>query len=258
MMHKSKPLVVIEAPGKIRRLTSLLRASGIGADVWATRGHFCQNPASLWPLCLDAALQETARCFDPIRAEELLGLARNRSVIIATDCDQEGEVIARDVTTVVRDVATNVSRVRLHALDAQGVRAAFADIKPINVAGANSGDARRIIDRLIGSTFSGNGRPVGRVFSAALGALSRTDPVIGHVTLTLPACDGGAHFVARVPVTAKTCALWKTRAQQLKGSEPAAVSCVEIVRGRPWRYADFLAVASGAELTPDQIVGCSP
>lgn len=248
----AQPLVVIEAPGKIRRLTALLRAAGMAADVWATRGHFCVNPPSLWPLALDARLQEVRREYDPQRLAALRGLAAGRRVLVATDPDQEGDVIARDVLTAVTDVAVDVRRVHLHALNVEGVRRAFRSLMPVDPMAARPGDARRVVDRLIGSTYSEPHRSVGRVFTAALGAAASKDLVIGYVTLLLPAADGGAPFVARVPVTPRTHALWQDRLRESSAFGPTAVAGRRRSRGRPWRHADVLAVASGLPLAPSQ------
>lgn len=253
MTTKSSTLVVIEAPGKVRRLAALLRAAGMVVDVCATRGHFRNSPTSLWPLCLNAQLNETARQFDPDRLAELREKAAGRTVIVATDPDQEGDVIARDVADAIGDIAANVWRVHLHALDATGVRRAFAVVGTVDRAAAYPGDARRIVDRLIGSSCSGPGRSVGRIFTAALGALAVGDPVIGHVTLVLPSRDGGAPFVARMPVTARTHALWQQRLDESLSFAPANAEATTVHRGVPWRYADLVSVAALAPIAQNQM-----
>ncbi len=248
----AQPLVVIEAPGKIRRLTALLRAAGVPADVWATRGHFRANPASLWPLALDARLQEVRREYDPQRLSALRDHAAGRHVLVATDPDQEGDVIARDVLDAVCDIAIDVKRVHLHALSVDGVRRAFRAVMPVDAMAARPGDARRVVDRLIGSTYSEPHRSVGRVFSAALGAAASKDLIIGYVTLLLPAVDGGQPFVARVPVTPRTHALWQDRLRESVAFGASEVADRRRSRSRPWRHADVLAVASGLPLAPSQ------
>ncbi len=257
MTSMRAPLVVIEAPGKARRLAQLLRAAGYAADVWATRGHFRNNPSSLWPLNIDQNLVETARSYDSARLAVLRAAAQSRSVILATDPDQEGDVIARDVHDAVCNIASSVQRVHLHALDVAGVKRAFANVRPYDPVAAVPGDARRIIDRLVGSACSSARKPVGRVFTGALGAMDRTDPIVGHVTLTLPAVEG-LPFVARVPVTARTREIWMERLAESRSFSAATVAFQHTELGPAWGYAKLLSVASGAALMPSHIRAGAP
>ncbi len=232
-------MVVIEAPGKVAQLSRALRAVGVLADVWPTGGHFRQHAASLWPLGILSDGSEPGRLFDQVRFAELRRHAIGRRVIVATDADQEGDVIARDVRAAVVDVAASIERVRLNALDSGSVRTAFAAASRLQSAPAGPGDARRLVDRLIGHSFSRPGRPVGRVFSAMLKALREHDPVVGHVTLLLPATDGGAPFTASVPVTASTRALWEARAREpLPAVDAGAV--VDEAQRKPWNFAQTI------------------
>lgn len=238
-MTAVRDLVVIEAPGKVRTIESALRGAGLAVDVMATGGHFCEHDASLWPLGIAADGSEPGRIRDPIRATMLQSRGLGRRVLIATDADQEGDVIARDIAEVVRGGASAVLRMRVSSLDRESIRAAFLSATPFEVAGALPGDARRIVDRWIGHTFSRPAQPVGRVSSALLRVLADADPVIGHVTLTLPCEDGGPPFVAQVPVTAATCDAWEARRAAALPAVPVAATETE-TRRRPWTYGELL------------------
>ena len=239
MAASNATLIVIEAPGKVAQLVRMIRAIGLDAQLWASGGHFRQHAETLWPLGVIADGSEPGRVFDESRFASLRRAAVGRRVLVATDADQEGDVIARDVRDAIQDIAHGVERVRLHTLDLEGVRAAFARSTPIAPLASRAGDARRIVDRLIGHCFSRPGLPVGRVFTALLQSLQDNEPVIGHVTLTRAAGDGGSPFIARVPVTPSTRALWEERAHEalpvaLPGTREQEEQRV------PWDYAQTL------------------
>lgn len=244
-MTGSDALVVIEAPGKAEALRALLRQIGLRAELFATRGHLCRHPETLYPLGITEHLRETTRRFDPVRLGELQRMAEGRHVYVATDADAEGDVIARDVAEAVRNQARAVSRVRLGALDARSVRAAFEAAVPPIARSARSGDARRILDRLIGHAFSGPDRPVGRVMAALLGFFRREEPIIGHVTLVLLAADGGRPFQARVPITPSSRELWGRRLADSTQWRPAAVAGVATRRTTPLDHGRLLLMAMG-------------
>lgn len=202
-------LVVIEAPGKIRTLHRAFAEIGVSSDVCATIGHFLENPRSLRDPAVvlrDGEFVETRR--RPHRSDSydhLCGRIRacRGRVLVATDNDQEGHVIAQDVAELVSRVApgTRVLRVRLQSLDAPSVRAALQAAEPMDPSLAVPGTARRICDRLIGATLGDfrGGRPVGRVQSALLGLCAR-GVARGEVTVTMPCADGGKPFVASAPL----------------------------------------------------------
>lgn len=235
----SGTLIVIEAPGKVAQLARMIRAIGMDAQLWASGGHFRQHADSLWPLGIIADGSEPGRTFDENRFASLRRAAMGRRVLVATDADQEGDVIARDVRDAIQDIASGIERVRLHALDLEGVRAAFAQSTPFAPSASKAGDARRIVDRLIGHCFSRPGLPVGRVFTALLQSLRDNEPVIGHVTLRRVAGDGGPAFTACMPITPSTRALWENRAREtLPVALPGAREREE--QPEPWDYAQTL------------------
>lgn len=207
----SSTLIVIEAPGKVAKVSLCAIGHGLKVEVFATKGHLRRH-AGLYPLGMTATT-EPGRTWTP-RAAQLKSLAQGREVVIATDPDAEGEVIARDVHVCVGTVAASVTRLRLGALSHQAFGQAWSARQAWRSGDeAAEGDARRRFDRAIAHAFSQDGLPVGRVLSSALGAAVSKDGdlAIGYVQLTLPAADGGRPWVARLPVNAGNRELWERR-----------------------------------------------
>lgn len=263
MAYKQAPratanLVVIEAPGKLAALTAALRRGRLeDFHVLATRGHLFDMPDGFTPLGIDRRLTETARAPknpDGINLIASWGLKSER-LLIATDADQEGDVLAWDVAQILPD-HPNVWRVRLRALDIDSVLQAFSNPEPVRLRDAWPGATRRLVDRLIGAAFTADGDhagfAAGRVQSALLGATTSVRLPLGEATLVLPACDGKDPFVATVPVYPET----RDRLAELVERSAAFVraeGCVKLGKVEPaedyvpWNYGE--AVLSIAQAT---------
>lgn len=201
-------LVIIEAPGKRKHMANLLWQAGMrDVEVMATGGHIGTNPERFTPLGVDGDYNETAYRLKP--EKEVLaatigqGATEAKKVFIATDDDQEGDVIARDVLRFCVDQEDHhkVLRLRLKALVPSEIKAAIADAKPLEPLAAARGDARRVMDRIIGSMSSSDGA-VGRVQGSTLLCLQSQVPVQGVMTFTLKSSDGRGDWVAKYPVYA--------------------------------------------------------
>jgi DNA topoisomerase I len=205
----SRDLVIIEAPGKLRTLHSIFDQIGLHADICATIGHFLENPADLRDIAIeyrDGQFVETKR--QPQRIDSFAYLREQirrceGRILIATDNDAEGCVIASDVAALIdaMGVRTPVYRMTFGGLDRESVEAALNTLRPVEESEARPGTARRITDRLIASRLSGfeNGPPVGRVQSALLGLAEQGIPH-SQLHLKMPAADGGKPFVGKMPV----------------------------------------------------------
>ncbi|MBP8275897.1 MAG: hypothetical protein KAX55_03270, partial [Propionivibrio sp.] len=107
----TRDLVVIESPGKLKTLHRVFGEIGFHADVCATIGHFLENPASLKDLAIeyrDGEFVETKR--KPYREDSYRYLCDQLRkctgrVIVATDNEQEGHVIAQDVADLSARIA---------------------------------------------------------------------------------------------------------------------------------------------------------
>ena len=204
-------LVVIEAPGKVQTLTGSLRRAGLANfHVMATVGHVYEMPEGLDQVGIDHALVEVDRAISkPLIVEQLREWAgRAQRVLVATDADQEGDVLACDIAALLATHGS-VHRVRLRSLDLEGVTTAFANPEPIDERHAWPGATRRIVDRLIGAAFSRSGEGgeasvgAGRVQSGLLGAAARTKLAFAQAVISIPCCDKRDPFVARIPMTAE-------------------------------------------------------
>lgn len=201
-------LVIIDALGKASTLTAALDDLGLDDfEIFPTRGHIMAMPDGLWPIGIDAGLFETHR---KVRDPKLIARMRDRAaqaseVLVASDADQEGDVLAWDIAQILAK-HPKVRRVRLRSLDSDGVRDAFCRYEPINERDSWPGTARRILDRVIGASFTqtsenyDDGVGVGRVQSALLGALAAEPQPFAMATAVLPAADHFGHFSAQIPV----------------------------------------------------------
>lgn len=202
-------LFVIEAPGKAKQLEELLAKIGIEARVQATKGHLYSMPAGLQPLGIDSSFREFGRALinPEIGARIRDEASAAGAVYIATDADQEGDVIAWDVAELVQDIVPNPLRVRLRGMDLDSIREAIDGATAVSKVDAVPGRTRAIVDRMIGSVFSNGGVPVGRIQSALLGVIRDEQPVTERLRLVAPAKDGGRPWTAecdvKSPITPK-------------------------------------------------------
>ncbi len=204
----ARNLVVIEAPGKRATLTEVLRRAGLyDVEVVATGGHIGTNPPGLRPVAIDTGYREEAYRLKPEKqlfAESLARAAEHaQRIFLATDDDQEGDVIARDVMAfcLPTDLQGRAQRLRLKALAVDEVKAALEGAAPLDPLSASRGDARRVVDRLIGALSTADAA-VGRVQGSLLLMLQEHSPVTGVMTYRLPSDDGRGDWIARVPVAA--------------------------------------------------------
>ena len=195
-------LWIIEAPGKANMLEAMLARVGIDARVQATKGHFVQMPKATIPMGIDRTMHDFARePTDPVLYERIRRMAREaRRVVVATDGDMEGEVIAWDVAVAIADIHPAPVRVRLRGIDDESILEAVAAAGPVTREAAVPGRTRAIVDRLIGGVFSGRGVKVGRINTAMLGVVSSGAPTVWRLALAAPAKDGGRPWTANVDV----------------------------------------------------------
>ena len=195
-------LWVIEAPGKARTLEAILAKLGLEAKVQATKGHLMSMPDRLTPVGIDSRLHEFARApRDMEVVKRIRDMAREAArVVVATDADQEGDVIAWDVAELISDITPEPVRVRLRGMDDESVREAIADSSPVRREDAVPGRTRAIVDRLLGAAFSGDGVAVGRVGTALLGLVRSGAACTERLRLSAPAKDNGRPWVAECDV----------------------------------------------------------
>lgn len=192
----SKLVVVIEAPGKIRPLRKILAELRISAEVLATGGALYDipqdtlglNPNDLtperWTPTSSRTIQHLSKHFD--------GAQR---VIVMTDADPDGELIAAQVHSVlVASKATaTLERITTPALNAEAVNIALQSPRAIDRKVCVAVMARRAIDRAIGflcSNPNASGQIAGRVSSKIISTVDRSPLKTLKVAGTHPSQPG--------------------------------------------------------------------
>ena len=197
-------LFVIEAPGKISSFRSLLGKIGIEATVVATRGHLYSYPSDLSELGVDTKFNEAQRkSQNDVAIKFIRDAARKvETIYITTDADNEGDVIAWDLHELLKDICPDIYRVKLKGMDEESVRESIDNVTAVRKSDAIPGRTRAMVDRMIGSTFSGDGKGVGRVLTALLGTVKNGDLSPLKIRLSAPAKDGGTPWIASFPLKA--------------------------------------------------------
>ncbi|MBJ8931640.1 toprim domain-containing protein [Citrobacter freundii] len=199
-------LYIIEAPGKVKHLGKLLyQLHQERCEIIATCGHICSNPNSLETPWLDDDFSETnyivkSERSDLVERIRIAALVADE-IFLATDDDDEGDVIARDVyKKCLVDVEKSIYRLPLRALTFHELKSCQAYIFNAD-SSANRGDARRIFDRIVGSMSDEKGA-IGRVQSSLLLSLSSFSPIVGISEFVMNDNRGGEPWVALQPIYA--------------------------------------------------------
>ena len=183
-------LVVIEAFGKRE---AVKKNFPFEVEVFSTGGHLFDLPSNVLGVTEEGAVFVPRF---PHRIERLLkAAARAKNIFIAADPDREGEVIAWHIKKLLEQsgVGARLVRLRFYALSRQEFERALSESsEELDIPLVRAGLARRIVDRLIGYTFSirlkdprtGQTKvyPVGRVKSAVMRRLAALEKAEG----TLP------------------------------------------------------------------------
>ncbi|MEP3667722.1 MAG: DNA topoisomerase [Roseibium sp.] len=223
-----RALIFIEAHGKAKAWSTISSGLGLDVRVVPTGGHFCRFPSTLTPIGIslkkgqkiDFSRTPTGDVRERILSE-IDKVPADTPLIIATDNDVEGDVIALDIVELVmeerRPRAIQLMRALPGAITAEGVRKSMSNLTPVGkdfkrlVNSAIQGRARAVSDRWIGASFSRQaGIPVGRVRSAIVGMTylwnaapqyTKGLPETGEITFQARGGMGGKPFQARVSLT---------------------------------------------------------
>jgi DNA topoisomerase I len=140
-------LVIVESPGKLRQLKSIL---GAGYDVVASVGHVRDLP----PRDVGVEAPDFVPRYEPTdRGRDVLAkltkdVAAAGAVLLATDPDREGEAIAWHLADALH--LDNPRRISFNALTEKAVKAAVSAPRPLDMALVHAQEARRVLDRLVG------------------------------------------------------------------------------------------------------------
>ena len=144
-------LVIVESPGKIKKITEYL---GEGYIVKASYGH-----------CMDLDKKtlsiDVENNFNPIYVisedkkklvKELKTLTKNCEVILASDEDREGEAIAYSLSNILN--LRNPKRIVFHEITKKAIKNAVENPREIDMNMVYAQQARRLLDRLVGYKIS--------------------------------------------------------------------------------------------------------
>ena len=185
----SKPyLVIVESPGKIKKLKSLL---GADYEIIASMGHVVDLPPKSFGIDL-ATMQADYVVLKADIAKRIRTEAQKpyQVVYLASDPDREGEAISFHVASLLKRAKSSakIQRVTFDAITPSAVKAAFAKPRQIDSALVAAQEARRLLDRLVGFPASrflwrfvtGKGLSAGRVQSVALRLVVERDDAIAR------------------------------------------------------------------------------
>jgi DNA topoisomerase-1 len=245
-------LYVVEAPGKVVNLAQILKSLRAPGDVLATAGQIADNPKSLTPIALSPQLVETRyQIRDDRRAlvDKIRRAAENVDrIFIATDDDQEGNVIAYDLVQALKGTGAEIFRMRLKGLSVDEVGRALKEAGPADFAAeAAQGSCRRIVDRAIGAACSlltpDSIITVGRVQSALLLEINERPLATGEFAFQAKAKDGSLYAASSEVFGSEHLARLEAAAAALqKGRfEKANVVTEDLSLGTPWTYEEAVA-----------------
>ncbi len=234
-------LVIVESPGKIKKLKSIL---GADYEVVASMGHVMDLP----PKSFGIDLQQMEAEYVVLKADVAKRLRSEaqqpyRTIFLASDPDREGEAISHHVANLLKRANPKVQlqRVTFDAITPSAVTAAFKHPRALDQHLVAAQETRRLLDRLVGfpaSRFlwqfvSGKGLSAGRVQSVALRLVVERDDAIRNFvpqeywTITGLFRAEAGEFTAQLT-------LWKGKKPDLK-TRTDAEAVIAALRGAPFQ-----------------------
>ena len=175
MPNQEKLLIIVESPSKTKTIAKYID----NASVIASVGHFKDLPKKEMGIDIEndfamkiQTMPDRKKFITQLKAEVKLA----DRILIATDPDREGEAIAADIASEIKQ---NIERVEFTEITKTAVQSAIKNSRDINYDLVDAQRARRAIDRIVGFTFSpvlwktlrsikNTGLSAGRVQSVAL------------------------------------------------------------------------------------------
>lgn len=168
-------LLLVESPTKARTIRKFLK----GYYILATYGHLLDLPAKEFGLYLKNNQIEAK--YIPLKGRgriinKIKKLAsQNKEILIASDPDREGEMIAFEIKNILPDQEhKKLKRIVVHEITPSAFYSALKNKSEINQNLVNAQKGRRYLDRIFGYKISprlwslGKSLSAGRVQSAAL------------------------------------------------------------------------------------------
>lgn len=201
----SNDLLIIESPKKIALLSKILRDLGEPYSIAATYGRLYDIEA-VDPHEFSRDGRVRWKPVNPDRVESILDrLSGARNVVVATDSDIEGEVIAWHLQRLAEIAGQTVNRVHVKSLTPEGIRKALDNPVPVDMAKAEGGVARRIFDNFSQfaiDDYKGKQKPylkgaVSRVVTPLVASIAREELLPTVIKRTYKGAD--VDVIARVP-----------------------------------------------------------
>jgi len=154
----SKTVVVVESPGKIKKIQEIL---GTKYVVVATYGHIIdldQHKMSIdfntfepeyKPMTKPKNMMSTKKIITNIKT---LYKNNNNNILIATDDDREGEMIAWSVEYILG--ISNAPRIIFNSITKDAIMQSIKNVKNVDLSIVEAQKTRRILDRIIGYKLS--------------------------------------------------------------------------------------------------------
>ena len=180
--HKTKYLMLVESPEKAKTITKIFKDSGYSnIRVLATIGHFDKladgsgyHNTGIHPednFKLDLVIDPNKKqIIDNLK----LQVKASDFMLIASDCDREGEAIAWACVHFLKIPKSKYKRVTYNAINKKAIFEAIDNASDLDFDMIDAAHARSCLDKGLGyrlselSRLSNKGRSVGRCQSAAL------------------------------------------------------------------------------------------
>ncbi|MNG58571.1 DNA topoisomerase 1 [compost metagenome] len=268
-MTLKKKLFVVEASGKIAKVSSLLNELiNDDFEVVATNGKLFNLPVK--EIGVDLETLEVTKLV-PISNDKIQFLNKKISgashVYLMTDNDIEGEVIAKEISSLI-PLSVPSTRLRFNALTTESLRGALDMPDSVKESSATCGLSRRIFDRIVGYGLS---KPyskslsqdkddlpgiVGRVLSPVLNELSSSRLEVASLQKGISDKEGG-EWLVDISISNENLKLGRN-AQALLMTLPD-IEIIEVERiveeddSTPWSGRDTLVnVCKTLNITPSE------
>ncbi len=178
-MSKSKPVVIVESPAKVKTIEKIL---GGKFKVLSSMGHLIDLPKSTLGVNIEQNFEPkwiVVRSKQKILKQLKKETKSSKEIYVATDPDREGEAIGWNLTSHLADKEDKDKkkffRVTFQEITKDAVLKAFEHPREFDMKKIDAQVARRILDRIVGYKISpllwrkiGSHLSAGRVQSVAL------------------------------------------------------------------------------------------
>jgi len=149
----SKTLVIVESPGKVKKIQSILGSKYL---VTASVGHIIDLPREKMSVDITNNFEPTYKPCSA-KAKKVIKQLKDMhekcsDVLLATDEDREGEMIAWSVAYVLK--LKKAKRIVFNSITKDEILKAVKSPKTIDYNLVNAAKARRILDRVVGYELS--------------------------------------------------------------------------------------------------------